>query len=213
MKIKQVEELVGITSKNIRFYEDQGLLCPDRADNGYREYHDKDIKVLKQIKLLRKFGIPVEEIKMLFEGKNNLSDCLSNQLTVLKIEQENLYKMQGLASTILDSGEDIHSLNTDHWLDSVEKLETEGAVFVDLSKEDIHTKKKAGAILGGISISLVLIIVLSSIIYGYLTENMPVWVLILCTFVPLLTIICIIYAIKSRVNEINGGEEDEAAKY
>ena len=25
MKIKQVEELVGITRKNIRFYEDQGL--------------------------------------------------------------------------------------------------------------------------------------------------------------------------------------------
>ena len=26
MKIKQVEELVGITRKNIRFYEEQGLL-------------------------------------------------------------------------------------------------------------------------------------------------------------------------------------------
>ena len=33
MKIKQVEELVGITSKNIRFYESQGLLTPERADN------------------------------------------------------------------------------------------------------------------------------------------------------------------------------------
>ena len=33
MKIKQVEELVGITSKNIRFYENQGLLTPERAEN------------------------------------------------------------------------------------------------------------------------------------------------------------------------------------
>ncbi len=41
MKIKQVEELVGITSKNIRFYESQGLLTPERADNGYREYHQE----------------------------------------------------------------------------------------------------------------------------------------------------------------------------
>ena len=39
MKIKQVEELVGITRKNIRFYEEQGLLQVARADNGYREYH------------------------------------------------------------------------------------------------------------------------------------------------------------------------------
>lgn len=43
MKIKQVEELVGITSKNIRFYESQGLLTPERADNGYREYHQDNI--------------------------------------------------------------------------------------------------------------------------------------------------------------------------
>ena len=39
MKINQVEELVGITKKNIRFYEEQGLLNPDRnPENGYREY-------------------------------------------------------------------------------------------------------------------------------------------------------------------------------
>ena len=30
MKIKQVEELVGITRKNIRFYEAEGLLSPRR---------------------------------------------------------------------------------------------------------------------------------------------------------------------------------------
>ena len=39
-----------ITSKNIRFYESQGLLTPERADNGYREYHQDNIEVLKKIK-------------------------------------------------------------------------------------------------------------------------------------------------------------------
>ena len=63
MKIKQVEELVGITSKNIRFYENQGLLTPERAENGYREYHEQNIEALKKIKLLRKLGISVEEIR------------------------------------------------------------------------------------------------------------------------------------------------------
>ncbi len=48
MKIKQAEELVGITSKNIRFYEDQGLLQPKRSDNGYREYSKEDIEILWQ---------------------------------------------------------------------------------------------------------------------------------------------------------------------
>ena len=43
MKIQQVEELVGISKKNIRFYEEQGLLSPGRAENGYREYGREDV--------------------------------------------------------------------------------------------------------------------------------------------------------------------------
>ena len=34
MKIKQVEELVGITRKNIRFYEEQEILSVGRSENG-----------------------------------------------------------------------------------------------------------------------------------------------------------------------------------
>ena len=64
MKINQVEELVGITKKNIRFYEEQGLICPDRdRNNGYREYNLDDVKKLNQIKLLRRLEVPIEEIR------------------------------------------------------------------------------------------------------------------------------------------------------
>ena len=61
MKIKQVEELVGITRKNIRFYEEQGLLNVARAENGYREYHQADVIRLQEIKLFRKMDISIEE--------------------------------------------------------------------------------------------------------------------------------------------------------
>ena len=61
MKIKQVEELVGITRKNIRFYEEQGLLNVERAENGYREYHTADIARLQEIKLFRKMDISIEK--------------------------------------------------------------------------------------------------------------------------------------------------------
>ena len=59
MKIKQVEELVGITRKNIRFYEEQGLLNVARAENGYREYHQADVIRLQEIKLFRKMDISI----------------------------------------------------------------------------------------------------------------------------------------------------------
>ena len=38
LKINEVEALVGITRKNIRFYEAEGLLAPRRnSENGYRD--------------------------------------------------------------------------------------------------------------------------------------------------------------------------------
>ena len=37
MKINEVEAAVGVTKKNIRFYEEEGLITPSREPgNGYR---------------------------------------------------------------------------------------------------------------------------------------------------------------------------------
>ena len=57
LKINEVEALVGITKKNIRFYEAEGLLCPRRnSENGYRDYGEAEVEVLRRIKLMRKLG-------------------------------------------------------------------------------------------------------------------------------------------------------------
>lgn len=101
MKIKQVEELVGITSKNIRFYESQGLLTPERADNGYREYHQDNIEVLKKIKLLRKIGISVEDIKSVLNDNVTLENCLEKYLDVLEKQKSNLTNMYNLTEEII----------------------------------------------------------------------------------------------------------------
>ena len=52
MKINEVEAIVGIPKKSIRFYEDEGLLHPIRdQSNGYRDYVNEDIVILKMIKI------------------------------------------------------------------------------------------------------------------------------------------------------------------
>ena len=123
MKIKQVEELVGITSKNIRFYEEQGLLQPRRTENGYRDYRSEDVELLKQVKLFRKLGIPVEQIKKLFAGQLSMNECLENQETALRQEQDNIGKMRALTQEMLAKSFSINGLDTDYWLDEVEKME------------------------------------------------------------------------------------------
>ena len=51
MRINEVEALVGITKKNIRFYEEKGLLSPRRStENGYRDYGEAEVTVLRRIR-------------------------------------------------------------------------------------------------------------------------------------------------------------------
>ena len=60
MKINEVEALVGISKKSIRFYEEEGLLTPKRnSENGYRNYCGEDVETLRKIKALRKLGLPL----------------------------------------------------------------------------------------------------------------------------------------------------------
>lgn len=214
MKIKQVEELVGITSKNIRFYEEQGLLRPRRTENGYRDYRTEDVELLKKIKLFRKLGVPVEQIHRLFQGQISVDECLENQKAVLQKEQDNIEKMCTLSQAMLAGSLSIEKLDSDYWLDAVEKMEKEGIDFVNVSKVDIHMKKKLG-VFGGAGIMLILmLLVIGVLIYGYVVDaDMPLWALTL-VIVPIVAVIVgTIVAMVSRIKEIDKGEEDEAAKY
>lgn len=91
MRIKEVEESIGITSKNIRFYEKEDLIFPERdPHNGYREYSNSDIKKLKIIKLFRKLGISIEDIRLLKSEEIVLKDVLEKQIDSLKDKIDNL---------------------------------------------------------------------------------------------------------------------------
>ena len=58
MKINEVEAAVGVTKKNIRFYEEEGLISPRREPgNGYRSYSEADVERLRRINLLRKLDV------------------------------------------------------------------------------------------------------------------------------------------------------------
>ena len=213
MKIKYVEELVGITKKNIRFYEEQGLLAPDRAENGYREYGQADVDRLMQIKLLRKLGMPIEEIKRIFQGSIHLDDSLDRHLDELERQKENLAKMQAISEQIIASHVTLQNLDTENYLNQVESMEKEGKSFMDVEKTDRRRKKLMGAIIPGIVMILILAASIAAIAWMNTIEKIPVIVNIILLGLPAIVIICIVAAIIGRMKEIKGGEEDEASKY
>ena len=56
MTIKDMELQTGLARANIRYYEAEGLIAPERAENGYREYSQEDAETLLRVKLLRALG-------------------------------------------------------------------------------------------------------------------------------------------------------------
>ena len=178
MKIKQVEELVDITRKNIRFYEEQGLLSVGRSENGYREYGMEDVKRLKQIRLLRRLSVPIEDIRQLFHGKYTLEDVLERQLVQLEGQKESLHRTQLYCRQLLEGRSRLETLDVDGCLEQMDKLEQEGLMFMDGTHRDIHKKKQQGAVLGA-GVMLFLTLVPAGIVLGIRNlVSIPMWVLL-----------------------------------
>ena len=213
MKIKQVEELVGITQKNIRFYEDQGLLVVKRADNGYREYSLEDVKRLREIKMLRLIAVPIEDIKLLFSNKKSLDDVLEEQVVYLDNQKNNMEKMKNFCKMLADKDLTLDSLNVEECLESIEQLEKEGAQFMDIKNIDVHLQKKLGALLGFSIMAVFMLLWIGIMIYARTTEEMPIGVFFIAIAVPMLIMTGLTVALIQRNKEIEGGEEDEASKY
>ena len=90
MTIREIEELSGMTRANIRFYEKEGLITPERNSNGYRNYSEEDLSILKRIRLLRTLHLSLEDIKSLSRNEQELAGLLIRHLTALKKEQQAL---------------------------------------------------------------------------------------------------------------------------
>ena len=213
MKIKQVEELVGITRKNIRFYEDQGLLNVERAENGYREYHQEDVIRLQEIKLFRKMDISIEEMKLLFEKKKSLQICLEQHLKELEHRKEGLSKMQDMCERLILEHRSLESLNAEDCLEEIEQMEKEGAKFMNVNKTDVHKKKRTGAIIGAAVMTVLMLVTIIIVFWANAQDPIPLGLLLLIAGIPAVIIAGTLIALAGRMKEIEGGEEDEASKY
>lgn len=204
MKIKQVEELVGITRKNIRFYEEQGLLNVERAENGYREYHTADIARLQEIKLFRKMDISIEEMRALFEKRKSLQFCLEQHLGELERRREGLVKMQEMCERLIAEHQSLDTLNAENCLEEIEQMEKEGAKFMNVNKTDVHNKKRKGAIIGAAVMTLLMLLTIIIIFWANIQDPIPTGLFLLLEGIPIVIIVGTLIALAGRMKEIEG---------
>ncbi|MEU2248038.1 MerR family transcriptional regulator [Streptomyces sp. NPDC019224] len=67
MRIGELAERAGTTTRTLRYYESRGLLPARRAVNGYRTYDESDLRLIQQIRTLQDFGFGLEETRPFVE--------------------------------------------------------------------------------------------------------------------------------------------------
>lgn len=219
MKINEVEQLVGITKKNIRFYEEKGLLEPKRqVQNGYRDYSEEDVEMLKRIKLLRKLSVPIEEIKKMQTKHMTLEDCLRRHEISLAREEKNLAQIRELCTELTETGAEFETLPTEELLAGMEDREKGGTRLMNVTVTDMRRKKKIAPLIVAAAVTLYMAVLLMLVLAGifYSGESIPGAVIpfiVIVIIMPLVVIGGILIAVRERLKEIGNGEEDDAAKY
>ena len=65
MNIGEAEKQSGLPAKTIRYYEEIGLVQPERAANGYRSYAEQDLHQLRFLQRARGLGFSVSDCRAL----------------------------------------------------------------------------------------------------------------------------------------------------
>lgn len=216
MKINEVEQLVGITKRNIRFYEKEGLISPGRnSENGYREYGEEEVEILRQIKLLRKLDVPLEEIRRIQQGGLTLADGLRRHLIHLERQQQNLATTHALCRELIEAGAQLPSLDAGHYLERMEHMEEEGTRFVNIKKRDTINRYVgpvvAAAVFVGMMGAAIAVVVWAVLTFPETAPPRPL--LVVVAAIPGVIIVGTLAALRQRIKEIKGGETDAASQY
>ncbi len=213
MKINQVEELTGITRKNIRFYEEEGLISPKRNPaNGYREYSLQDVDHLNRIRLLRRLGISCEDIRNMQEGKIDMAQCLDSRLTTIAHHQRDLMHSRQICEELMQEKTSFAQLNASVYLEKMKELEKGGIRFMDVRESDVRVRR-TGAIAAAAACIAFFVLMLILIFIADREDPAPRVILVFVVSMFIFMIIGIAAALRQRLKEVKKGEIYEASKY
>ncbi len=110
--IGELAKLTGTDPKTIRFYERAELLSPPRHGR-FRTYLASDVKRLQNVLILRKLGVPIAQIRQIFDMIGGDADILGSDrvVTMLRAHLELLQGKQAeIAKQIEQTSTALHKL-------------------------------------------------------------------------------------------------------
>lgn len=100
--VSQLAKLSGISGRTLRYYDEIGLLNPERiSSNGYRIYGQNEVDLLQQILYYRELALSLEEIKVIVHAEGfDITGSLENHLVQLSQQKR---RLEGLIASVEQS--------------------------------------------------------------------------------------------------------------
>ena len=217
MKINEVEAAVGVTKKNIRFYEEEGLITPSREPgNGYRSYSQADVERLRRIKLLRKLDVPLAEIREMLEGRKTLAEGMALQLERLSTRRKDLNEAIGFCEMLEKDTVSLNELDVEQTLARLAAREEQGVTFVNIERTDRKAERIKGALVGAGLFTALMAFIIATMAWAFYTDPQgapPLPLVIVLLGIPAGCIVGTLKVLLDRIEEIGKGEEDAYRHY
>jgi DNA-binding transcriptional MerR regulator len=82
MRISELAKRAGVTVKAARYYETSGMISPIRLSNGYRDFTERDVRLVQEVSALGRLGLRVEQTRPFVEclagGHGQGDDCVAS---------------------------------------------------------------------------------------------------------------------------------------
>ena len=88
MRINEVVKLTGVSARTLQYYDEIGLLIPQKLDNGYRDYTEENLEKLQKILFYRFLKFKLNDIKELLGGDFDNLKILEQQRELILREKE-----------------------------------------------------------------------------------------------------------------------------
>ena len=138
--ISEVCDMLGITSRTVRYYEQCGLICTERiSKNAPRRLDAENIERLRKIRFLKQLGLSLEDIAAVIDSETQAAQLIFERSSELKAQVREMIERIGLLEEVMlaaEQGRNIYNaLQEPEPAEDPEKLKEIAAACAHLIRE------------------------------------------------------------------------------